>query len=377
MTRTRMLGLAVGLLAVVTAGWQRARAVERLPPDFDEFSYVPAAYAYAKRAGAGDWKGVATYDYNTEHPPLVKLTYAAALSAAGAPEPDWDALQVGRPIPPAARPAFDATRWPNALAGIAQVALVATVHPAGALLLALDVYHAKYTAQAYLEALPGLFVLLAVLAFERSRRPAGTLGGRAGFSAGGLAVAGALLGLAAGGKYAYGVTALAFLPFLVRERAGWRGWLALGGATVAAFVLVNPALWVDPVGRITESVVYHFKYSQSEHVKSSGMPWYAQLEYLMTAKPTEWHKGIFLTPAVSWVLLPLAVLGWWRTWRMRPVFAAWAVVGLAFLLVWPTKWPQYLLLVLPALAVCAGHGLGQLWAWVPKQRATPAGGGVA
>lgn len=373
MTHARMLAVAVALVAVVTAGVQRARAVERLPPDFDEFSYVPAAYEYAERARAGDWKGVATYEYNNEHPPLVKLTYAATLGATGAPEPDWESLRVGSPIPDVARPAFDATRWPNALAGIAQVALVATVHPAGALLLALDVYHAKYTAQAYLEALPGLLALLAVLAFERSRR--------AGGSVGGLALAGALLGAAAGGKYAYGVTALAFLPFLVRERTPLRGWLALGGATVAAFVLVNPALWVDPVDRISESVAYHFAYSQSEHVKRSGMPWYAQLEYLMTAKPTEWHRGVFFTGVTAWLLLPLAVLGWWRTWLRRPVFAAWAVVGLLFLLVWPTKWPQYLLLVLPALAVCAGHGLGQLWAWVERgvrrrpAGATPAGTG--
>jgi len=32
-----------------------------------------------------------------------------------------------------------------------------------------------------------------------------------------------------------------------------------------------------------------------------------------------------------------------------------ALVGSVFLLVWPVKWPQYLLVVLTSLAICAAH----------------------
>jgi hypothetical protein len=42
----------------------------------------------------------------------------------------------------------------------------------------------------------------------------------------------------------------------------------------------------------------------------------------------------------------------------HPVWAVWAAVALVFLVLWPTKWAQYLLLVLPPLSVCAGMGVG-------------------
>jgi hypothetical protein len=39
MARQRILALLTLLLALLAATWQRARAVERLPPDFDEVIY--------------------------------------------------------------------------------------------------------------------------------------------------------------------------------------------------------------------------------------------------------------------------------------------------------------------------------------------------
>jgi len=44
----------------------------------------------------------------------------------------------------------------------------------------------------------------------------------------------------------------------------------------------------------------------------------------------------------------------------RPVLVAWAAVGMVFLLAWPTKWPQYTVIVRPALAICAGLGAAAL-----------------
>ena len=69
-------------------------------------------------------------------------------------------------------PAFRATRWLSAVTGILQVALLGLVHPLGALLLAFDPYHAKYTSQAYLEGIPGFFAVVSVFVFGRcSFRP--------------------------------------------------------------------------------------------------------------------------------------------------------------------------------------------------------------
>jgi hypothetical protein len=57
------------------------------------------------------------------------------------------------------------------------------------------------------------------------------------------------------------------------------------------------------------------------------------------------------------VLLPAAALGVPYAARHRPVWLAWALVGLLVLLAWPAKWPQYTLLVRPPLTVLAGLGL--------------------
>ncbi len=351
MSRARLLSLLVALVALVVAGWQRARAVERLGQDFDEATYLPIAFTYAGMMEQGQWGAVGELRENFEHPPLVKLLYAEAVRVAGAPEPDWSHVPMGRPIPGPARPAFHVTRGLSAVAGVLQVGLVAFVDPLGALLLAWDPYHTKYTSQAYLEAVPGLFAVLALLAFERARR--------AGFAPGWTAVSGALLGLAAAGKYPYGlVGGLTFLPFLVAgARTRWRPWAAIVVSTAAVFLAVNPALWSSPFASLWESVTFHWGYSHGEHVRRSALPWYQPLVFLTDTWLSASDPGIYLTHFNARALLPLAVLGWPRTWRERPVWAVAAVVGLVFLLLWNTKWPQYLLLVLPALCVCAGGGV--------------------
>jgi hypothetical protein len=361
MPSKRLFALATLLLALLAATWQRARAVERLPPDFDERVYLPVAYRYAEMMSGGRWSEVVGYRENFEHPPMVKLLFAAQLLVAGIPEPDWKTARVGRPIPEPAVPAFRLTRWLSAVTGILQVGLTGLVHPVGALLLAFDSYHAKYTAQAYLEGVPGLFAILAVLAFERARRAGAGQGAR--FHLGWLALAGGMLGLAGAGKYPYAmVIGLAFLPFLLREgRASGRVWAAMVLPTAVLFVLAHPALWPDPPGLLWESITFHLRYSRSEHVVRSALPWYQPLYHLTHATPTKWHAGVFATGATTWVLLPLALMGAPATLRQRPVWASWAAVGLVFLVLWPTRWAQYLLLVLPALHVCAGMGVSTLY----------------
>ncbi|CAM3215504.1 hypothetical protein G4177_23980 [Corallococcus sp. ZKHCc1 1396] len=359
MSRTRLLALLLALVALLVAAWQRSRAVELLSQDYDEATYLPIAYTYAGMLDQGRWRDVGELRENFEHPPLVKLLFAQAVRATSAPEPDWSSVPMGQPLPDAARPAFRATRRLSAVAGVLQVGLLATVNPLGALLLAWDPYHAKYTSHAYLEAVPGLLATLALLAFERARRGAG------GFASGWLAASGALLGFAAAGKYPYGlVGGLTFLPFLVMgARTRWRVWATFAAPTVAVFFLANPALWSSPFASLWESVTFHWDYSHGEHVRTSALPWYQPLAFLVDPSLARSREGLYLTAFNAFALLPLAGVGMPRAWRERPVWAVGAVVGLAFLLVWSTKWPQYLLLVLPALCVCAGLGARTLCGW--------------
>lgn len=359
-------GLLPAVLVVAAlAAWVRLGAARALPPDYDEHDYIRLGHRYAERMAAGRWGELPEVTENAEHPPLVKLLYGAALRWAGAPEPDWSAVEVGKPLPEQARPAYRATRAVSAAAGVAQVALAAAVSPAGGLWLALDTYHAKYTSQAYLEGVAGLFALLSVLLFERSlrrREPQGLLPAPSAPATGPLLLSAAALALATASKYPFGfIAGLAVLPFLLwrtRGRPGLRlAWAATGAAV---FVAADPALWVDGPARLWSSASWHFAYSVGDHVRRSALPWWQPLAWLTSPAPDRWHPGVFPVALLDRVILVAAVLSAPAALARRPVLAAWAAVGLLFVLLWPTKWPQYTVMVRPALAMCAGLGLSAL-----------------
>jgi len=360
--------VAAVALAVGVAIAARSVAVRGLPVDYDELVYLPAGYWYAARMTPGRWVELPAEPANTEHPPLVKLLFALELRRSGAPEPDWSQVHAGAPWPEAARSAFLHARSVSAAAGVLQVALLAAVAPAAGLWLAVDTYHVKFTSEAYVDAVPGLLALLAVLLFERALRPAaGGPAPPAGPSGASpraipLLAAAALLGLATAGKYGYGlVLALTFAPFLL-ARPRPRPWLLAAGLAAAgvAFLIADPALWPDPIGRLRASVGFHFLYAEGRPVTSLDLPWWQPLVWLTRPAPATWHPGLFLVSFPDRLLLVAAALSIGAAWRRRPVWVAWAVVGLAFLLAWPTKWPQYTLMIRPALAGCAGLGLSAL-----------------
>lgn len=367
--RSRTLSLAAVAVVILVASWQRARAVDRLQPDYDEMPYLHAAYRYAERMEPGRWGEIAEVSENKEHPPLVKLAYGVAVKTTGAPEPDLEKLEAYEPMPESARPAFLAGRWTSAVPGIAQVAITALANPLAGLLLAVESHHAKYTAQAYLEGIPGLFFLLSFFLFERATRLAG--GARRPAPSVALAVVVfALLGAAAAGKYTYGaVGALALAPLTViafpRRPLLWA---ALVATSMAVFVALDPHLWPDPIGRIADSVGFHFAYGQSDHVKQAALPWYFQAVWMFKSEPTISFGEVFPFELVSLVLLPLAAIGAPVAAKRRPVWAWLALVGCVFLLVWPVKWPQYLLLVLAPLCICAAYAPAALVAMVGRVR---------
>jgi len=339
------------------AGFLRMQTVTRLPVDFDELVYLPAAFRYQEMIANSKWKEIINYKENMEHPPLNKLLFAIDLGMINPKEPDWDNLNVGKAIPPDDRSAFFGPRRISAIGGTFQVLITALVHPIAGILIALNTYHTKYTAQVYLEGVPGLMGLLAVFLFEFGvPEKKGNADANWKF----LIPSAIALGLAGAGKYLYGFVGFVLLAFLIRRTRSLQSSLLYSGVALAAFLLADPFLWPNPALRLWDSLTFHWRFAHSEHVVSAGLPWYAPFYYLLHAEPTKWHRDIFVTGLADILILPLSFFGIRRAIQERPIWVAWAAFGLIFLVLWPTKWPQYILFVLPPLAVCAGIGVEQI-----------------
>jgi ABC-type sugar transport system permease subunit len=370
-SRLRRL-VPVGLAAVVGAIALAARltAVNALPVDFDEDDYLRAGQLYSVGFQAGDPLVLLRENYRPEHPPLAKIVTGLVLTPLPAfPEvPDQ---------PTTAGPSNDlpdlqlhAARLGDAAFGVASAVLLALVNPLGGLWLALHTWTIKYTSQVMLEAVPAFFALLAVVASARGWG-AGAGSGSTRRRTAWLALAAVSFGLACAGKYMYGVAGLAIVAdWLLRWRAGeavpagpggrdgnaWRaaaiaGWV---GLAVAVFFAADPYLWPDPVGRLASSLAYHAGYATSAAVQDTGWPMWQPLVWLAGSVPVNWEPPGTFVVAVDLVISALAVLGLRQLWSERRVYALWFGIALLFLMFWPTKWPQYILVLSAPLCLSAG-----------------------
>ena len=68
----------------------------------------------------------------------------------------------------------------------------------------------------------------------------------------------------------------------------------------------------------------------------------------MGSVPRGWQEEGTFVVAFDLVITALAVTGLGRLWRERRVYALWLGLAFVFLLAWPTKWPQYVLVAVDA-----------------------------
>ena len=416
---TRRTRFSLLLAIVLLAAALRGCAVIRLPVDFDEPVYFSAGQRLAAAVREGDFDQFVNADAAPEHPALVKLLYAAVfLGFPPAPEvPDYPVdLSPPRYAPYAAQIGAmgSAARLSSAFFGVLNVLLVALVSPAAGALLAIHTYTIKYTSQIYLEALPMFTATVAVLAYCRAvgeqERKEEREQGRKGedfftpapflpFTRSPLfwwALSAVALGLTAAGKYLYAVAGIAIaadalwrwgVERLGKREKGSRGdretvrspvhpftpspllLLAWGGVALLVFFAANPNLWPDPVGRLAASLGFHAAYTQGPQVAQSGYPWYQPFVWLFTPQPVVWHPTVLFTP-LDGLTAALGVLGAGPLWRSaggrRRVVVLWWAIGLVFLLLWPTKWPQYSLIMTVPVCLCAAEGLRQVASWARR-----------
>ncbi len=323
-----LLGIVVLALVVrIWAAWQ-------LPPDADEPVYSRAAQAYAQAIKAGNWQAVIDYADNQEHPVLVKL---------------MDSLPYLL-IRPKYGSSLEVTfnRLISAFWGTLAVGMLALINPLAGFMLAMDSMTIKYTSEVYLEAFPLFMMILAVYSLkkalvspERSRW---------------FWISALAFGVMISGKYIYGLVALPLgLIFIQQKKASWQNFFLYALTGLLAFWILDPYLWVDPLNRLLNSLFFHVQYTQGSNVLLANYPWYQALNWITMSVP--WHPDVFFFPTLDVVTTLLAMVGLWSELKTRPWVVAWALFTLVVLLVWPTRWPQYTLVLKPALCLAAATGL--------------------
>ena len=358
----RLLLIIAALAVTLIALNARFTAVDELPIDYDEDDYLRAGQIYATGIQHGDWSIFTRENYRTEHPPLTKIINGLVMAPLPpAPEiPDRPTTaDPSRSLP---QPHLDNVRTAHAIFGTLEVLVLALINPLAGLVLALHTWTIKYTSQVMLEALPALTSLLVVVFYLKSRR-------KRSFNLWTLLSA-IMLGLTTASKYPYTMVGVAVLIHWLWD--SWPGrsdevnrsdvsavqWLrpilAWGSIAVIVFFLADPYLWPDPINRLRDSIGYHGRYATTaSEVQEANFPIWQPLVWLAQSVP--WHPGVF-TVSLDAIVLMFAVLGLKRLWQKYRVFALWLIIMLVFLLFWPTKWPQYILMLTAPLALSAMEG---------------------
>lgn len=247
------LALMVGIFVV--AFIPRWILLHQLDIITDESVYVPVGWLDVSLLGHGQIFS-SGWLVNFEAPPLPKLFMGLAEGLAGYTQPSLATVQAAR-VPgailsslavallyPLGKPIFG--RWTALL---------------GALCLALSPWYSYFSSIAYLDIYAASFINLAFLTlWYAQRRP------RLYY------LVGVLLGLGFASKYTAALAVPGMLAFLFyryrvveKTKLPWRmlGLTALVG--LGALYLADPAIWVNPVVRLAESVGFQFGHAEQGH----------------------------------------------------------------------------------------------------------------
>lgn len=353
------------IILVAALAWGlRLRAVDMLSIDYDEDDYLRAGQEYTLLIRTSNWSGFLETNYRPEHPPLSKILTGLSLLAAPEEELTPDAPTTASPNKDLPRTLVKPGRMLNAIFGTLTVLALALVDPVAGLLLATHTFTIKYVSQIMLEALPTLTSLMTVLAYVQSKKRNANIKW--------LIASAVFLGLTAASKYLYCLVAIAILVdwFLDKKQKGslnqfYKQALLWGFISIIIFFAADPYLWSDPVGRLKDSILYHATYATgANEVQNAGFPMWQPFVWI-SMSPTLWHPNVFLIAPDFFITL-FAFFGVIRLWKKERVYALWLGIAIFFLLLWPTKWPQYILMLTVPLSLSASEGIAQFWQSVIK-----------
>lgn len=345
------------LLIFAVAFGLRTRAVNNLPIDFDEDDYLRAGQEYAHLIRTSDWSGFLETNYRPEHPPLAKIIIG--LSILSAPEEPLipEAATSAGPNKFLPRELVKPARMVNAIFGTLTVVILAMVNPLAGLFLAAHTLTIKYVSQIMLEAFPALTSLIVAISYLKWKQSK-----RSGLS-GWLILSAVSLGLTAASKYLYCVVGIAILMDWAMDakkqdsfKTSLRTALIWGALAVVTFFIFDPYLWPNPIARLGESIFYHAGYaSGAAEVENASFPVWQPFFWLFFS-PYVWHEGVFPFPFDPFITI-LALFGLKRLWTKERLYILWLGIAMAFLLIWPTKWPQYIVILTVPLSYAAAESI--------------------
>ena len=361
----RITSLLIAIVIVgVIAGYLRLKAIDQLPVDYDEDDYLRAAQQYASLIHEGDWKGFTETNYRPEHPPLAKIIFG--ISILPVPEQPLipDRSTTASPDQSLPQDQLYNARLASGILGTVESLLLAMVNPMAGIFLAVHSFTIKYTSQVMLEALPAFTSLVCVLGYVQYKRKNKNLTKFIGFN-GWLVLSAVFLGFTAASKYLYCVVGVAILIdwlLLARRRSGLKRWLPQillwAVMAVVIFFLADPYLWPAPFERLKESILYHATYTTgAQEVQSAQFPFWQPLVWLAQSVP--WDRQVFVF-GIDLLISILGIVGFSRMWAKERVYGLWLGVAIFFLLIWPTKWPQYILILTVPLSYAAAEGVIRL-----------------
>lgn len=342
------MGVAFGL---------RSYAANTLSIDYDEDDYLRAGQQFARLIRTSNWRGFLDTNYRSEHPQLGKIMFG--LSILHVPEEPLIA-----DVPITADPAktlppdlLHAARMMSVMWGTLTVGLLALINPLGGLLLAIHSFTIKYTSQVMLDGFAALMSTATALMYYFSKRSSGKKKNSL------LILSAVFLGMSASSKYLHSAVGFAILiDWLMTAKENkaikkyFRNALLWGLLSILVFFLFNPFYWAHPIESIRTTLDAVKATTTNSSVQRANDPMWQQLMYLSMSVPISWNPKSFPIRADGLILI-FAIIGIARTWKKNRFITIWLFVDIFLLLIWRTKWPQYLLVVTAPLSFVAAEGL--------------------
>ncbi len=366
MTKTKTLLISAVLIGIF-AGFLRLYAAQRLDVDYDEPVYLGAGVEYANDIRQGAYNMLAWSENTYEHPALYKILYGVVLLTQR-PLEKFHISDLPRLAPIHSTEAREwalADRYFSVFLGALAALFLAILNPVAGLFLAVNSLSVKYTSQVYLESLPLLTSLLSALTYLQWYKLVSRDRVYGFKSLAWLAASAIFLGMTAASKYVYCVVGFAIIlhaaiALIQKQIPGRLALLLLGWGLLsfAMFFVFDPYLWPHPLTRLMKTLVFHVKFQDSNIVRVYNYPVYQPLIWLWAFSALkELRPATAFLFRIDQLLFVLAIVGLPRLFRTNRFFFYWLVVGLAFLLLWTTKWPQYTLVILVPYCVSAAEGV--------------------